>query len=259
MKNRVSIMCIIAMIVFLCEILVYGLMPSTAYFTYHIGNYSLSLISYVISLANFLAIFCIIACGVFEICDLKKLAKMFLLIQPIKLLLDCLTCLVYDLFKISLFSLCSGILLTFVMVYCADLCLKGKSEFKENSAKNLKAIIISMILCVAVDVVRALASGIISAVSYSMASTNANDSTRIMIIGIVLEFIMTLIILVIGTILLIKLFRKNYAFSGVESTSSKITGNVIIGVAILLIIASTIYFYKNSTNPITYYLSYLNV
>lgn len=259
MRKRVSIICVIAMVAFLCQILIRGVVPSMVYYTYHFSYYKLNPNSYIMNLSNFLSIFLIIACGIFKICYVKRIIHDFILIQPIKLVMDFVVGFLYDKFNVSLFDSCSSILITIILVYCVDLYVIDKSTFKANMKKNKKPLIKALIICILMDLLRYLVSYTLTTLISSLAVKIVDDIelSRISICCLIIDFAITLLLITLGTILLIKLFSRICIYQENEDcVKHKITGSILMAVAIVLMVVSTTYYSTNSVNPILYYLSF---
>ncbi|MBR5121906.1 MAG: hypothetical protein IKU89_05115 [Oscillospiraceae bacterium] len=136
-KNKFGI---IWLIIIFGSFIISASMSQTNYFTYTFQYYFVSPLPY-INFCSYVSMFLAFACGFFEIYNVKKLLRVFLLIQPIKLVYDFAFQAVESSFEQVDVPPMIEVLLLVISVYFAALYVKDKDNFKSNVKNNSKVIL----------------------------------------------------------------------------------------------------------------------
>lgn len=252
MERKYRYITVVTVVVFMCCVIIRGSIPSTTYYTYHFDYYKEIMWYYLSNLLCFIYVYIFSSCVILRICNINQLIKIFIIIQPVKLIMDLMSGMLYEKWEVQLFQPCSHILFTIVLVCVANLFILDKSELKQNSHNNYKVFLKSIIVCILTDIIARLVSAILALIISSLYSSyNSDKFIQISTICMMIELAVNILSLVIGGVLLFIVFRKR----SVESRTNKV-GMVLLLLSTVAMVFSTSLFLSNGANPIMYYLSY---
>ncbi len=245
--------------------------PPASYFTYHINEYSENTEFYILSLVNFVYIFLIFSYGILEIYNVKRLAGIFLIIQPAILIIEFISNFVLDITRMNIVNPVFKLFLTLWFICLANLFLSDRRGFSKNFRKNIKPILKSLLIAILLGIAVVIARLAVNYISIMVLNTTMNY--YVIPIAVAVNFVIWLVIFLVGVFIIGNMLNNVYIYptyptdmlSGKQSYPSyqfnyedKRANILICCVVVVLIIASTAYFLIKIGNQVALYLDFIN-
>ena len=254
---RITKKTVVVFVILLICFILRGDIFNCPYYTYKLGELMQHVDAYIDNIFGYLSVYLVFACGFFEIYNVKRLALIFLFIQPAKLIMDVLDAFMSEYLGFRIFYPLLGLALLYILIYLGDLFVGNRKRYKEIIKMNRKYLLKALAISVAGQVAISIIVFPLVNILYIVIMMKMSDDTQMMVCTIIfclINLLLTICMFVTIILLLKNLFNKIYYPALAWTKTAEISLTVVM---MYLPIAHIVYYLTFYINPIFYYIDTL--